>query len=366
MVAIASGSQGTLLGHFSDRATTGVFQKDQWEDEIWRELDSNLIMAQFVMDVPQEKISGKTLHQPKVGRMATRAKVAGKPVTLQAYKEDEYTMVFKRHNESSFAMEDSALLFLDYDLRAEYNREIAYAIALDVDNWLLGYRVVWQKLGRTVTAKDASNVNTSLNRAAILAAKLIMDRDHVPQQDRAWVFAPSQLISLLTIPEFTSGDYIQGKPTMTGEIGSLYGCPVIINDNIVKNSVNGLTVITGVAGDGTRTTATVPTPGFAAWSGSAVVSPYYPNFNLNGDPNGAGQQTELVVDAGTQDTLPSGAYTGMLVRKGWLKHGWKMRPKTEMAREVTMTADVVVTSYLHDAKAYRPEEAVLIHSYETV
>jgi hypothetical protein len=351
---------GTVRGHVASRETTTVFQTDRWDSEIWIELNAINIMSQFVMEVSRDKITGQTYHQPKVGRMGVRNKRKATPVNLQAYKEDEFNMTFKRYNESSFAIEDIASVFLDYELRAEWTREVALAVSRDIDHWILGYRVVLEKLGNSVTAKDSGNNNSPLNRAAILAAKLVMDLALVDQSERAWLFTPSQLISLLTIPEFISGDYVQGMPTMTGQIGTLYGSPVIINNNINKNSVNGLELITGVDVDGTRIKTNVPTPGFS--NGSTSVSPYFPSPLLNGDAWGAGNHPEILV----ADTLPNNAYTGMLVRKGWLKHGWFLQPKTETDREITLTADLVVTTYGHDAKIYRPENAVLIHSYETI
>jgi hypothetical protein len=351
---------GTVRGHVASRSTTEVFQKDRWDDEIYTELNALNIMSQFVMEVPQDKITGKTYRQPKVGRMGVRNKRAATPVNLQAYTEDEYTMTFHRYNETSFAIEDIGAIFLDYDLRSEWTREIALAISRDLDNWILGYRVVLEKLGRSITAKDSGGTNSPMNRAAILAAKLVMDKEYVEMSDRTWVFSPSQMISLLTIPEFISGDYVSGMPTMTGEIGSLYGSPLVINNHIGQNTINGLELVTGVDVDGSRIISNVATPGFT--NGTDVVSPYFPSPLLNGDAWGAGNHPEVLVT----DTLPLNAYTGMLVRKGWLKHGWFLRPKTEQAREVQLTADIVVTTYGHDAKIYRPENAVLLHSYETI
>lgn len=345
-----------IRGYVATRSSTGVFQKEQWEDEIWRELSATYVMASTVVDVPQEKISGKVYRQPKVGRMATRAKVQATPVILQAYNESEFTMEFKRYQETSFAIEDSASIFMDYDLRQEWNQECAIAIARDVDNWILGHRVVVQKAGRVVDA----GASTPLNRATLLAAQLLFDQAFVPQTDRMWMFAPAQFISLLTINEFVSGDYIQGSPTMTGEIGTLYGNPVIVNNNILKNSLTGLQLVTGTDGSGNRVFTNTLTPGVT--NGTNAASPYYPKpgATFNNDPNGAGNHPELVIT----DTLPVGRYTGMLLRKGWIKHGWALQPKTEMDREITLLSDLVVISYSHDAKLYRPEYSVLIHSGE--
>jgi len=186
------------------------------------------------------------------------------------------------------------------------------------------------------------------------------------------MLSPSQRNSLLTEEKVINGDYNTGNAVMSGQVGTLLGYPLLINNNITKNSVDGLRLISGVAGDGTREYTTHPTPGFAVWDTDAdpdvaVVSPYYPNKNLNGDPNGAGQHTELEVSATQVDSLPAGQYTGMLVRRSWAKMGMVSPIKTETGRETTYLADVVVSDVKYDAKCYRPEEGiVLIHSNEPV
>jgi hypothetical protein len=370
-MATINTSVNAARGNSFDRVNTSTFQMDTWDMEVYRELDQSIIMLSTCMQVSSDKITGKTYNQPKVGRMAVNSKVAGSPVNLQAYKEDNFQMEFRRYNESSFFIEDAATLFDDYNIRAEYTREVGYALAVDIDNWILGYRASIQRAGNFINSVDASGNNAPLSRAALLAAKLVMDKKFVPHTDRVWMFSPSQMVSLLADDKLTSADFVSGEPTMNGMIGRLYGYPVIVNNNILKNSVDGLSLITGIDGNGVRTYTTYPTPGYGFWNAAlatpaATVSPYFPNKNLNGDSNSAGQQTELTITNSTAASalLPLGAYSGMLCSKNWLKFGWVQQPKTEVARETTYLADAVVTSQFYDAKVYRPESCVLVHSYE--
>lgn len=348
---------GAVVGNALSRDNTGYFQKDRYDDEIYHAFIAENYMINTIMEVPQDKITGATYRQPTVGALGIKNKVAGVPVTLQAYSEGELTMVFKRRNECSFAVEDLAKFFLDYDLRSEYVAETGIAVARDIDHWILGHRAYWQRQGRYVNSVDALGAAAPLNQAAILAAILKMDLDLVPASERVFVFSPSQRTSLLTIDGFINGDYVSGQPTMTGEIGSLYGIPVVINNNLLKNSADGLVLITGVNA-GARATTAYPTPG--CYSGG-VYSPYWPCSTNNGDLNGAGQETLVLADS-----LPIGYYTGMLLRKGWLKFGWVQRPTTEQGREITLTSDIVVTTWMYDSKHYRDTNAVLIHSYESI
>lgn len=351
---------GAVVGSALSRDNTGYFQKDRYDDEIYHSFVEESYMINTIMLVPDDKITGATYRQPTVGGLGVKGKQAGVPVTLQAYSEGELTMVFKRRMECSYAVEDLAKFFLDYDLRSEYTKETGIAVARDVDRWILGHRAYWQRQGRYVNSVDSLGAAAPLNQAAIMAALLKMDMDLVPRSDRVFIFSPSQRTSLLTIDGFINGDYVSGQPTMTGEIGSLYGVPVVINNALVKNSATGLTLITGVSG-GARVTTNYPTPGVAIDDTPDVYSPYWPCSTNNGDVNGAGQETLVLADS-----LPVDYYTGMLLSKGWLKFGWVERPTTAAGREITLTSDVVVTTWMYDSKHYRDTNCVLIHSYETV
>lgn len=356
MVDIAAGTH--LTGDGAGRDTMSKYFKDRWEDEIFVELRETLYFMNLVSEVPRAKITGGTYKQPKVGKMGVRNMSPGTPVTLQAYSEDEFTMVFKRYREASFMIFDIGQIFDDFGLRSEYTREIAFAHSIDVDRWIQGYRAVINKEGNVVTSVDSGGANAPLNRAALLAAKLTADKNFMPQQGRVWVFAPDQLASLLAIPEFTSGDYVSGSPTMTGEVGSLYGAPVVINNNIVKNGPDGLSIITGES-SGARVETTYPTPGFYDAVGTDFGI-YWPDAADTSDSNGAGQET-----LATSDSLTLDAYTGMLVTKDWIKFGWAKPPSIESDREVVYQGNVTVSTSLYDAKVYRPEYAVLIESFET-
>ena len=342
-----------LSGNALTQARADVFIPELWSPEIKRELDANLIMTNYVDMVPDSMKKGDVIHIPNIGRLRTNAKQPETPVTLQAYAETEFTMEVKRTMEVSFMIEDLGVLQTDYNLLSEYTREAGYAMSLDIDNWILGYRPVLVKEGQVVQCQTAGGADAPLNRAGLLAAKLMMDKARVPANDRVWIFSPSQHVSLLQIDEFTSSDYVNGNPVESGMVGRLYGYPVILNNNIVQNTVDGLDLN---AGRGTPDL--VPTPGFAS---AGTYSPYWPDSTHNGDPNGAGQET---VDQ--THSLTANAYSGMLVRKEWLKFWMLQQPKSESQREATYIADVVVNHMKFDAKVYRPEFCVVIESFETV
>lgn len=357
MVDIATGTH--LVGDGAGRDNTKYFF-DKWSAEIFIQLRAMLYFMNLVSEVPSDKITGGTYRQPKVGKLGGRNMSVGSPVTLQAYIEDEFTMVFKRYREASFMIFNIHEMFDDTNpgLKAEYTREIVSWHNFDIDRWIQGYRAVINKEGNSVDAVDSGGSNAPLNRAAIIAAKLTADKNFMPPTDRVFVFAPDQLASLYAVPEFTSGDYVSGQPTMSGEIGTLYGCPVVINNNIVKNTADAITLVTGES-SGSRVETTYPAPGYYDASGTDFGI-YWPDEGDTNDSNGAGQET-----LATSDSLPENAYTGILCHKEWIKFGWAQRPKIESDYEVTYQGSPTVSTALYDAKVYRPEFAVIINSYET-
>jgi hypothetical protein len=252
-------------------------------------------------------------------------------------------MEVKRYYESSFATEDIGRLQSDYNLVAEYAREAAYALAYDVDNWLLGYRPVLKKAGQVIS----TGAGNPLNRAAILLARLRLDQARIPQEGRYWMISPAQHTSLLTIPEFINTDYVNDKPTVSGVVGYLYGDPVIVNNNLVKNTLNGIDLNVGRGAP-----QLVPTPGYGV---AGNFSPWIPNATLNGDPNGAGQENLVLADL-----LTVNAYSAMYCHPDWLMMWMPQAPKSETDRMVTFQADAVVNTIF-----YRPECGLVVESFET-
>lgn len=347
-------------GSFATQATHDTFIPELWMPEIKRFLDQQFMMTEFLDKVPDQFRNGKLIHMPTVGRLRTEQKVPETALNLQAPGTGEFTMTLNYRPWVAVGVEDVLEIQSAYPVMSEYSREAAYALAQDIDRWVLGLRPALVKAGQVIQSETSGGGNAPLNRAALLAAKLKMDKANVPVQDRVWVFSPSQHISLLTIPEFTSKDYVSGSPTESGVVGMLYGSPVRINNNITKNSIDGIDLNANIIG---ATPDLVPTPGFAKNDGSSdVYSPFWPNPTYNGNENGAGNHADVDIN----HTLTEGAYTGMLVRKGFAKYWQPEGIKVETDRLVLYQTDALVTGIpLYGNKVFREEFCVLIESFET-
>jgi len=354
----------TGQGGFTEPRTHGSFIPQLWLPEIKRFLDRKFMMTTLVDRVPDKYKGGKEIIIPTVGRLRTQQLVPQNALQLDQPESSDFRMSVNYRPWVAIGISDILSIQSDYDAMAEYSREAAYALARDIDRWILALRPAIKKAGNVVRSQAIVNnatVDAPLNRAAILAAKLMMEMKDVDMSDTMWVFNPSQITSLLYVPEFTSTDYVSGTPTETGQIGKLYGIPVYSSNNITRNGLDSIDLNSQIIG---ASPLLVPSPGFAAVRGSdTIYSPWWPNPSFNGNPNGAGNHSDVTVS----HSLAEGAYSGMLVKKGWAKYWQPESPKVEQERLVRYQSDALVTGYpLLDCKVYREEYAVIIESFEAV
>lgn len=340
MALPGGGYSGSAVG----TTNADVFIPELWIDEIKRERDVNFAMKSTITMMPFSGSKGDVVHIPEISRLAVNDKVHNQPVTLQTRTESEYTITVDKYKETSFMIEDIVNVQSKYNLRKEYTREAGYALARDVDNFLLGLRANIQgynSLSNVIyNTSDASATGTplSLNRATILAAKQILDEADVPMQGRFLAVSPGQHVDLLTINEFISADYVNDKPTVSGRVGSIYGIPVYVSSNITQNSSTGYYNGAGAIAQ--------PTPGLTG-------SPYYPTQS----PADA-TATTLIEDDGSSNNFT----TAIMGHRDWAKLVMQVNPKVESSRETLFLADAVVSSQVYGAKCYRPDHACLLYT----
>lgn len=335
--------QGAYRGAAVTRTTANSFIPTIWSDEVQRARDAKFIASTYTKRLNFRGRSGDRLHIPIIGRAAVNRKLPESPVTLQARTETEFFLDITQYKESSFMIEDVVKVQAAHDIRSEYTREAGYALARDMDNYVLGYRAALnnfpaQRIFNTVDGTAAGSASNPLNQAAILAAKEILDLKDVPQEGRVLIVGWQQYNDLLTIDQFINFDFIpssQASPTASGKVGMLYGYPVIATTQIGVNSATGY--VNGANG------VPEPTPGVTG-------SPYLPDQDAF---------TALPTTIGN-DAAP--AISALLVHNDWLAMGVQIEPRAESSRETLYLADVVVMSQLYGAKLYRADHGVVIHS----
>ena len=354
---------GSHVGSAFTPTNLDKFIPELWSSEVTRALNEKLVMKDHVKRIPGTQRKGDVIHVPSVGRLSVNPKISETPVTLQNGTPGEFTFKRDRHVESSFMVEDIAALQSDYDTRSIYSQEAGLALARDIDAWLLAHRVVLKAEGQIV--QSGGGTPAPLNLAAILTARLMLEKADVPVEGAHLIVSPAQYTSLLQIDEFINGFYVDNRPVVTGQVGTIFGIPVIVTNAIRKNATSGFRI-----GDSDTAGAT---PGVAFWNTggtpAANYSRYYPDESKlapwTATQKVGGQHTLTAPTSTTPgSTLAIGQYSALLCHPDWLAFWMDDMAKTESSRETLFLADAVVSHQYYGCKVYRKQFAVVIESNE--
>lgn len=347
--------QAQLRGGLFLKSDVAAWVKKQWSTMVKRELDQDLLMRQFVMQVsfPKGKV-GDRIIIPTLGRLGVNRKVAGQPVFLQKTATGDYSIVVDQYKEVSYMIEDFTEMMLDPSglLSSNLAKEAAYAIKRDLDAFLLGLRAAVQDIGGTQVIYSSSDgginagsVSRPFTLDAFLRAKLALDNLDVPATDRVLIVSPTQYTQLLALDKVQSMFYRTSAPLESGVVGTLMGVPIYMTSMVRANSATGF--LNG--------SVAVPTPGVAA---SGMI--YYPTqdnattlpvtWNTTANPTAAAQEV----------------HTALYLHKDAFAMAMLLEPNTEVSRETLYLADAVVTSTIYGARMYRDKSAVLIHTNGTI
>ena len=234
--------------------TSAVFIPEIWINEIRAFMEKKLVAAKLIKRVNFVGRKGDTLHIPDVSELTTYDKTASNDVTFQAPSEGEFTMSINKHKECSFKLEDIVAVQSAYDLRSAYTQGQGYALAkrIDTDVLSLATSLSRRRVGHATTdlavwdPTASSNTGNGLDvdEAAVLGMIELLDVNDVPDEDRAFIFHPSQKRVLLGISRFTEYQMVGpgGMPIRSGMFGEVYGIPVYITTNVpVITATDGTT-----------------------------------------------------------------------------------------------------------------------------
>ena len=378
---------GGYKGSAVDLSNVQVYIPEIWASEVRMFRDANFVASQGVKRIPFEGRKGDTIHIPNVSRAAVYDKTPQTPVNLQARTDTEYLFNITKYKESSFMIEDIVNIQSQYSLRQYYTKEAGYAIARDMDNFVLGHRAVINSFPsqRIVSySPDAGVTNllgdgtanahwagtpAPLTYAALLLAKQKLDEADVPQSNRKVLVSPAQYIDLLSINQFISIDYANTKPVTNGLIGSILGMEVIMTTQIGVNSLTGY--VNGQGGilqpsPGVVGSPYLPDQYISAANTASTGSPADLAFNPNwlGLPVRSGTGA-TAADAGQTLGLFGGVNqwaTALVVQEDWLALGVQQSVKTESSRETLYLADAFVSSTIYGGRSFRSDAAVVIHT----
>lgn len=318
-----------IRGDMFSLAETQVFIPEIWSTEIMRYRLEDLVFAKYVKRMPFTGRPGDTVKLPRISRIGVRTKAVKSPVEYQSVTDTQWTMTIDQYKYSAIMVEDIVEIQAHTSLRSEYTKELSRALARDLDLAIQAERAA-------IIGADSTHHITStapISKAEILAAIETLDRERVPQQGRVLIVAPAHYASLLAIDSFVSNDYVDGRPVQTGNIGMVYGVPVVVSNYMGINSTTGLY-------NGDNDPAPSPTPGMTG-------SLYYPTQ-----------------EDGTVTSLTANYYSAVMLHPETICLAMQKEPSVQAQYDIDYQANKVVSTQLYGIKLYRPNHAVVISTDE--
>lgn len=225
----------------------GTFIPEIWSDEVIAAYKKNIVLANLVRKMSFRGKKGDTLHIPKPTRGSANAKVAATAVKIQADTESEVQVVINKHYEYSRLIEDITAAQALASLRSFYTEDAGYALAKQTDDDLFALgktfgdgTSAWNhsnsyyidaSTGLTAYAADTVTTSDVFTDEGFRKLIQLMDDADVPMDGRKFVIPPSLRNAIMGITRYNSSDFVDGRSTQTGLIGSLYGIDVFVSSN---------------------------------------------------------------------------------------------------------------------------------------
>ena len=208
-----------------------VFRPNIWAKEVLMFVKANLVLLPLVKHYDADvKSAGQTLEIPNVSEIGANLKVQNTVVTLNYNTETKTTIVLDKHYESSFIVEDLVKVQSAYDLRSDYTKAAAYAIARQVDGLIASVA--------TAGFDPFGAYGTALNDNLILTVNRYLDDAKAPQTERSLVVTPKGKQEMLAIDKYIRYDAIgvggDQNSIKNGQIGEIYGVRVFMSQNLVE------------------------------------------------------------------------------------------------------------------------------------
>lgn len=227
-----------------------TFIPEIWSDEIKATYEKNLVAANLVRRINHNGKKGDTIHIPAPTRGSAQQKAENTAVTLQGNTEGTVDVLIDQHWEYSRLIEDIVGVQALDSMRRFYTEDAGYALATKIDSLILergkylgddnGSGSDWvhsnsffpdASTGLTAYAVDTVTTSDVVTAAIIREMVKELDDQDIPMSDRVWIIPPSVKSTLLGITDFTSSDFVTGRPVMNGNVGSIYGTEVYLTTN---------------------------------------------------------------------------------------------------------------------------------------
>ena len=161
-----------------------------------------------------------------------RQKSESTNITYDANTDTAYTLAIDQHWYQAFNVEEFADALSGFDVEAAYAPAIIEVLVRKEDTTLGAWPDNFT--GQTVGAFVQDNTEEELIRAI----QYLDDADH-PQEGRAWGFSNPGSLALGKQQKYTSRDYVDDRPVVTGEVARLYNYPVMRSTNVEGSNAGG-------------------------------------------------------------------------------------------------------------------------------
>lgn len=189
-------------------------------------LKSELVLLNRIKHYDREAKGGQSIEVPFVPAGAANDKAANTQVTLNGQTATKVSILINKHKEASYLIEDILDMQSSYELRSEYTKAAAYAIAEAVDTDI----VTELKAGSTNPALGA--FGTPLTYNLIVDAKVVLDSAKAPNSDRTFAVDPFQHGQLLKIDNFVRYDALGKSNIENGFVGRVANFDVVMSQNL--------------------------------------------------------------------------------------------------------------------------------------
>lgn len=168
---------------------------------------------------------------PDYGSFTVTKKTSKTAVDAQALTASVDTLALSEEAVIQWIIEKKQAKQSRNNLEAEFAIRAAAALGREVDVDIITALEAGAAAGNAVAGLIASGITND----DILEMRMALDDAFVPEENRTLVVLPLQEKEMLLLDKFTSADYIQDKPLVSGFIGRIYGINVVKHTGLTAN-----------------------------------------------------------------------------------------------------------------------------------
>ena len=221
----------------TSNVTASIAATSQYIPEIWsREIQQPFEMALQAKKLVQDrsglaKGGGDVIRIPFTSSISARAKSASTDVTYDSPEGAPIALNIDKHYYAAVKIEDIAKIQASYDLKAAFMSRMAYALAHQIDDDLLG---LYASVGTTVAGGAA------VDDADILSVVTTFDLANTPTDLRRGVVGPYTKADLSGVNKYVAYDQT-GKTGLAvdksgGLIANVYDMDIYMSQNVVTDT----------------------------------------------------------------------------------------------------------------------------------